>query len=156
MNSKHFGLPCPEAERTGRQAPPLALAAIGGAAAAAAAAVAAAAAAAVAEQAPVRIERHTREAAPPRSRRRPPGGHDTSRERGGSGRAPGPSPPLLLLLLLLGDPETQNEWHRKEMPEKSCALGPPQAMMKRTFSAPQARKFLPLCSAKRLRPRRAW
>ena len=119
-----------------------ALAAIGGAAAAAAsaaAAVAAAAAAAVAEQAPVRIERHTREAAPPRSRRRPPGGHDTGRERGGSGRAPGPSP-LLLLLLLLVDPETQDEWHRKEMPEKSCALGPPQAMMKRTFSAPQARK----------------
>ena len=100
-----------------------ALAAIGGAAAAAAsaaAAVAAAAAAAVAEQAPVRIERHTREAAPPRSRRRPPGGHDTGRERGGSGRAPGPSP-LLLLLLLLVDPETQDEWHRKEMPEKSCA-----------------------------------
>ena len=116
-----------------------ALAAIGGAAAAAAAA-ATAAAAAVAEQAPVRIERHTREAAPPRSRRRPPGGHDTGRERGGSGRAPGPSP-LLLLLLLLVDPETQDEWHRKEMPEKSCALGPPQAMMKRTFSAPQARKF---------------
>ena len=106
-----------------------ALAAIGGAAAAAAsaaaavAAAAAAAAAAVAEQAPVRIERHTREAAPPRSR-----------------LAPGPSP-LLLLLLLLVDPETQDEWHRKEMPEKSCALGPPQAMMKRTFSAPQARKF---------------
>ena len=120
-----------------------ALAAIGGAAAAAAsaaAAVAAAAAAAVAEQAPVRIERHTREAAPPRSRRRPPGGHDTGRERGGSGRAPGPSP-LLLLLLLLVDPETQDEWHRKEMPKKSRALGPPQAMMKRTFSAPQARKF---------------
>ena len=120
-----------------------ALAAIGGAAAAAAsaaAAVAATAAAAVAEHAPVRIERHTREAAPPRSRRRPPGGHDTGRERGGSGRAPGPSP-LLLLLLLLVDPETQDEWHRKEMPEKSCALGPPQAMMKRTFSAPQARKF---------------
>ena len=132
-----------------------ALAAIGGAAAAAASAAAAVAAAAVAEQAPVRIERHTREAAPPRSRRRPPGGHDTGRERGGSGRAPGPSP-LLLLLLLLVDPETQDEWHRKEMPEKSCALGPPQAMMKRTFSAPQARKFLPLCSAKRLRPRRAW
>ena len=110
-----------------------ALAAIGGAAAAAAGA-------AGAEQAPVRIELHTREAAPPRSRRRPPGGHDTGRERGGSGRAPGPSP-LLLLLLLLVDPETQDEWHRKEMPEKSCALGPPQAMMKRTFSAPQARKF---------------
>ena len=147
MNSKHFGLPCPEAERTGRQAP-LSLAAIGGAAAAAAsaaAAVAAAAAAAVAEQAPVRIERHTREAAPPRSRRRPPGGHDTGRERGGSGRAPGPSP-LLLLLLLLVDPETQDEWHRKEMPEKSCALGPPQAMMKRTFSAPQARKNFCRCA----------
>ena len=133
MNSKHFGLPCPEAERTATAS--AALAAIGGAAAAAAsaaAAVAAAAAAAVAEQAPVRIERHTREAAPPRSRRRPPGGHDTGRERGGSGRAPGPSP-LLLLLLLLVDPETQDEWHRKEMPEKSCALGPPQAMMKRTI-----------------------
>ena len=69
-----------------------------------------------------------------------PGGHDTGRERGGSGRAPGPSP-LLLPLLLLVDPETQDEWHRKEMPEKSCALGPPQAMMKRTFSAPQARTF---------------
>ena len=136
-----FWSPVSEAERTATAS--AALAAIGGAAAAAAsaaAAVAAAAAAAVAEQAPVRIERHTREAAPPRSRRRPPGGHDTGRERGGSGRAPGPSP-LLLLLLLLVDPETQYEWHRKEMPEKSCALGPPQAMMKRTFSAPQARKF---------------
>ena len=132
-----FWSPVSEAERTATAS--AALAAIGGAAAAAASAAAAVAAAAVAEQAPVRIERHTREAAPPRSRRRPPGRHDTGRERGGSGRAPGPSP-LLLLLLLLVDPETQDEWHRKEMPEKSCALGPPQAMMKRTFSAPQARK----------------
>ena len=125
-----------------------ALAAIGGAAAAAAsaaAAVAAAAATAVAEQAPVRIERHTREAAPPRSRRRPPGGHDTGRERGGSGRAPGPSP-LLLLLLLLVDPETQDEWHRKEMPKKSRALGPPQAMMKRTIQCLRRRRKICLCS----------
>ena len=113
-----------------------ALAAIGGAAAAAAGA-------AGAEQAPVRIELHTREAAPPRSRR-PPGGHDTGRERGGCGRAPGSvagAAATAAAALLLVDPETQDEWHRKEMPEKSCALGPPQAMMKRTFSAPQARKF---------------
>ena len=116
-----------------------ALAAIGGAAAAAAsaaAAVAAAAAAAVAEQAPVRIERHTREAAPPRSRRRPPGGHDTGRERGGCGRAPGSvagAAATAAAALLLVDPETQDEWRRKEMPKKSRALGPPQAMMKRTI-----------------------
>ena len=151
-----FWSPVSEAERTATAS--AALAAIGGAAAAAAsaaAAVAAAAAAAVAEQAPVRIERHTREAAPPRSRRRPPGGHDTGRERGGSGRAPGPSP-LLLLLLLLVDPETQDEWHRKEMPEKSCALGPPQAMMKRTFSAPQARKFFAAVLCKKASSTRAW
>ena len=148
-----FWSPVSEAERTATAS--AALAAIGGAAAAAASAAAAVAAAAVAEQAPVRIERHTREAAPPRSRRRPPGGHDTGRERGGSGRAPGPSP-LLLLLLLLVDPETQDEWHRKEMPEKSCALGPPQAMMKRTFSAPQARNFFAAVLCKKASSTRAW
>ena len=52
---------------------------------------------------------------------------------------PGPSLLLLLLLLLLcsalllNDPETQDEVHRKEMPKKSRALGPPQAMMNRTI-----------------------
>ena len=105
-----------------------ALAAIGGAAAAAAGA-------AGAEQAPVRIELHTREAAPPRSRR-PPGGHDTGRERGGCGRAPGSvagAAATAAAALLLVDPETQDEWRRKEMPKKSRALGPPQAMMKRTI-----------------------
>ena len=91
----------------------------------------------------MRIELHTREAAPPRSRR-PPGGHDTGRERGGCGRAPGSvagAAATAAAALLLVDPETQDEWRRKEMPKKSRALGPPQAMMKRTFSAPQARKF---------------
>ena len=124
----HFGLPRrpPEAERT--RTASAALAAIGGAAAAAAGA-------AGAEQAPVRIELHTREAAPPRSRR-PPGGHDTGRERGGCGRAPGSvagAAATAAAALLLVDPETQDEWRRKEMPKKSRALGPPQAMMKRTI-----------------------